>query len=174
MKKQPKKKTFSLFMSMEPSSKSTLSIISIQGFFLIIEKRANGGFSFSGKRLLNLFAYTCSFSVQAAMKGASFTKSVDLSNTYTAWGRENFLLNNLSLQNHEILRADCLRFLEEEVGSGATYDVVVIDPPTISRSKKMDQLFDVQEDYPFLLQMLSSCSPRWNALFQYKLSPIRL
>jgi len=104
-----------------------------------------------GKRLLNLFAYTCSFSVHAAHSGASYTKSVDLSNTYTAWGRENFLLNDLSLENHTIVRDDCLKFLDEEAVTGTTYDVIVIDPPTVSRSKKMDQFFDIQEDYKQLL-----------------------
>lgn len=112
-----------------------------------------------GKRLLNLFAYTCAFSVQAAMAGAHFTKSVDMSNTYTAWGRENFMLNALSSRNNLVVRADCLKFLDEEICSGGQYDVIVIDPPTISRSKKMDQLFDIQKDYIFLitkaLQLLS-------------------
>ncbi len=101
-----------------------------------------------GKRLLNLFAYTCSFSVHAAANGAAFTKSVDLSNTYTGWGRENFLLNGLSLTNNLIIRDDCFRFLESE---REIYDVIVIDPPTISRSKKMDQMLDIQEDYPYLI-----------------------
>lgn len=102
----------------------------------------------AGKRLLNLFAYTCSFSVHAAAAGALFTKSVDLSNTYTEWGRENFLLNSLPLTNNLIVREDCLQFLEKERG---VYDLIVIDPPTISRSKKMDQMFDIQKDYPFLI-----------------------
>jgi 23S rRNA (cytosine1962-C5)-methyltransferase len=104
-----------------------------------------------GKRLLNLFAYTCSFSVHAAAAGAIFTKSVDMSNTYTEWGRENFILNDLSLKNNEIVRADCLKFLDEEIKSQIKYDMIVIDPPTISRSKKMDQLFDIQIDYISLL-----------------------
>jgi len=103
------------------------------------------------KRLLNLFAYTCSFSVHAAMQGATFTKSVDMSNTYTAWGRENFILNQLGAKNHEIVRADCLKFLDAEIASKRDYDVIVIDPPTISRSKKMDQMFDIQVDYVMLL-----------------------
>lgn len=106
-----------------------------------------------GKRVLNLFAYTCSFSVHAAIEGASYTKSVDLSNTYTEWGKENFLLNSLSLKNNEVVRADCLKFLDEEMRSLTTkYDIIIIDPPTISRSKKMDQLFDIQVDYISLIK----------------------
>ena len=111
------------------------------------------------KRLLNLFAYTCSFSVHAAAAGSSFTKSVDMSNTYTAWGRDNFILNSLSLKNNEIVRADCLKFLEDEIRRGLKYDIIVIDPPTISRSKKMSQLFDVQVDYvPLILNALKLVS----------------
>lgn len=105
-----------------------------------------------GKRVLNLFAYTCSFSVHAAVKGAAFTKSVDMSNTYAAWGRQNFLVNSLSATNNEIIRADCLKFLDEEIFSGIKYDIIIIDPPTISRSKKMDQLFDIQMDYISLIR----------------------
>jgi 23S rRNA (cytosine1962-C5)-methyltransferase len=104
-----------------------------------------------GKRLLNLFAYTCSFSVQAAAQGAAFTKSVDMSNTYTQWGRENFAINGLPARKNEIIRADCLKFLDEEVRTGNKYDVIVIDPPTISRSKKMDKMFDIQLDFIYLI-----------------------
>lgn len=103
------------------------------------------------KRVLNLFAYTCSFSVHAALAGASFTKSVDMSNTYTAWGRENFILNSIPLKNHPIVREDCLKFLNQEHHAGIKYDVIIIDPPTISRSKKMLQMFDIQVDYVELL-----------------------
>jgi 23S rRNA (cytosine1962-C5)-methyltransferase len=74
-----------------------------------------------------------------------------MSNTYTAWGRDNFILNGISLKNHEVVRADCLKFLDEEIRSGIKYDIVVIDPPTMSRSKKMDQLFDIQVDYVALI-----------------------
>jgi 23S rRNA (cytosine1962-C5)-methyltransferase len=104
-----------------------------------------------GKRVLNLFAYTCAFSVQAASAGAAFTKSVDLSNTYTAWGRENFILNSLSLAKNVIVREDVFTFLDEELGLKTKYDIIVIDPPTISRSKKMDGMFDLQYDYIRLL-----------------------
>lgn len=104
-----------------------------------------------GKRLLNLFAYTCSFSVHAAVAGTVFTKSVDMSNTYTAWGRDNFILNSLPAKNNEIIRADCMKFLEDEIRTGNKYDIIIIDPPTISRSKKMDQMFDIQVDYVTLI-----------------------
>ena len=104
------------------------------------------------KSLLNLFAYTCSFSVHAALAGARYTKRVDMSNTYTDWGRDNFNLNNCSAQNNEIIRADCLKFIRDEIHSGAQYDIIIIDPPTLSRSKKMDQMFDIQLDYIGLIE----------------------
>lgn len=100
------------------------------------------------KRMLNLFSYTSSFSVHAAVAGALLTKSVDMSNTYTEWGRDNFILNGISLKNNLIEREDCLKFLDQEKEE---YDVIVIDPPTISRSKKMDQMFDIQKDYVLLI-----------------------
>lgn len=105
-----------------------------------------------GKQFLNLFAYTGAFTVHAALAGASYTKTIDLSNTYCAWARENLELNGIPKKNHEIFRADCMKFLEQEVRTGVDYDVIVIDPPTISRSKKMEGLFDVQEDYVFLIE----------------------
>lgn len=116
------------------------------------ETRRYVGSISKGKRVLNLFAYTCSFSVHVAVAGSSFTKSVDMSNTYTDWGRDNFELNGLSRENNEIVRADCLKFLHDEIRSGNKYDIIIIDPPTISRSKKMDQLFDIQVDYITLIQ----------------------
>lgn len=108
-----------------------------------------------GKSVLNLFSYTASFSVTAAFLGASYTKSVDLSNTYTKWAQDNFILNGLSLKNNEIVRSDCMQFLEESICSKDRYDIIIIDPPTISRSKKMDQMFDIQEDYIFLINKSS-------------------
>lgn len=104
-----------------------------------------------GKKILNLFSYTGSFSVHAAVAGAAFTKSVDMSNTYTDWNRDNFTLNGISQRNHCVVRADCLKFLDEELRAGEMYDIIIIDPPTISRSKKMDQLFDIQKDYISIL-----------------------
>lgn len=105
-----------------------------------------------GKRVLNLFAYTGAFTVQAALGGAIYTKTVDMSNTYTAWAKENFILNGMALSRHTIIREDCMRFLDDEIRAGDQYDIIVIDPPTISRSKKMVGMFDVQEDYGTLIR----------------------
>ncbi|MEI8365102.1 MAG: class I SAM-dependent methyltransferase [Parachlamydiaceae bacterium] len=118
-----------------------------------------------GKRVLNLFAYTCSFSVHAALAGAVLTKSVDMSNTYTEWGRNNFLLNTQSLKDNIIVRADCAKFLEEEVRKGVEYDLIIVDPPTISRSKKMDQMFDIQLDHAALLSQALKLLAKEGSLF---------
>jgi 23S rRNA G2069 N7-methylase RlmK/C1962 C5-methylase RlmI len=106
----------------------------------------------SGKRILNLFSYTASFSVQAALHGAIFTKSVDMSNTYSKWARDNFQLNQLSDVKNVIVRADVQKFLEEEILTSTSYDMIVIDPPTISRSKKMEKIFDIQIDYVSIIR----------------------
>lgn len=103
-----------------------------------------------GKHLLNLFSYTGAFSVHAAVQGALSTTSVDLSNTYLAWCIDNFRLNNIPLENHSIIRCDCLQFLNQK--SPKLFDLIVIDPPTLSRSKKMDQMFDIQKDYISLIK----------------------
>lgn len=112
------------------------------------------------KRLLNLFSYTCSFSVQAATHGALSTKSVDMSNTYSDWGRRNFIINHIPEKNNPIIREDVFEFLKDELSTHHKYDIIIIDPPTISRSKKMEKMLDVQRDYIFLiheaLKLLSS------------------
>lgn len=105
-----------------------------------------------GKRVLNLFSYTGSFTVHAALHGAIFSKSVDMSNTYCSWTLDNFKLNAISQKNHVIVREDCMKFLRNEVRTGLKYDIIIIDPPTISRSKKMEGMFDVQKDYIFLIK----------------------
>lgn len=120
----------------------------------------------AGKKVLNLFAYTCSFSVHAAIQGARSTKSVDLSNTYLAWGKENFILNGLPLAQHEIVRADCLKFIQDEAHTSNRYDLIILDPPTLSRSKKMDQMFDIQLDHVWMLtKALKLLSPNGQILF---------
>ncbi|MDG1164221.1 MAG: bifunctional 23S rRNA (guanine(2069)-N(7))-methyltransferase RlmK/23S rRNA (guanine(2445)-N(2))-methyltransferase RlmL [Porticoccaceae bacterium] len=97
-----------------------------------------------GKSFLNLFCYTAAASVQAALAGARSSLSIDMSNTYLDWAGRNFELNDLSANNHELLRADCLKWLETE---GEVYDVIFLDPPTFSNSKKMDAVLDIQRDH---------------------------
>jgi 23S rRNA (guanine2445-N2)-methyltransferase / 23S rRNA (guanine2069-N7)-methyltransferase len=106
--------------------------------------RAMIGELVKGKSFLNLFCYTAAASVQAALAGAKSSLSIDMSNTYLDWAGRNFDLNSMSTSKHELLRADCLKWLEEE---GEQYDVIFLDPPTFSNSKKMDSVLDIQRDH---------------------------
>ena len=101
-----------------------------------------------GKTFLNLFAYTCTASVVAALAGAR-TTSVDLSQTYIDWGERNFRRNGLDLRRHTFVRGDCFRFLAEDRGH---YDVVFLNPPSYSRSHRMDGDFSVIRDQAQLLR----------------------
>jgi len=103
----------------------------------------------TGKRFLNLFCYTAAASVQAALAGASSSLSIDMSNTYLDWAQRNFDLNSLRAGKHKLLRADCLKWLEAE---GEQYDVIFLDPPTFSNSKKMDTVLDIQRDHGDLIR----------------------
>jgi len=105
-----------------------------------------------GRRFLNLFCYTGSFSVYAAAGGAVESTSVDLSNTYLEWARRNFDLNGMAARGHRLVQADARRFIEDEARGGARYDLVVLDPPSFSNSKRMDGVLDVQRDHPALIR----------------------
>jgi 23S rRNA (guanine2445-N2)-methyltransferase / 23S rRNA (guanine2069-N7)-methyltransferase len=96
---------------------------------------------------LNLFCYTGSATVYAAAGGARSTCSVDLSNTYLDWAHENLLLNGFGGQEHELFRADCLQWLESQEVWGPRFDLIFVDPPTFSNSKRMDGVLDVQRDH---------------------------
>ncbi|HEY2781962.1 MAG TPA: bifunctional 23S rRNA (guanine(2069)-N(7))-methyltransferase RlmK/23S rRNA (guanine(2445)-N(2))-methyltransferase RlmL [Steroidobacteraceae bacterium] len=96
---------------------------------------------------LNLFCYTGSATVYAAAGGAHSTTSVDLSNTYLDWAHENLLLNGFRGSNHELYRADCLAWLEEQEPRGPRFDLIFLDPPTFSNSKRMEGVLDVQRDH---------------------------
>jgi 23S rRNA (cytosine1962-C5)-methyltransferase len=103
----------------------------------------------SGLDVLNLFAYTGSFSVNAALGGAQRVMTVDLSNTYIDWAMENFRLNNLPVNRADFIVADVMAWLP--TARSASMDLIVCDPPTFSNSKKMQGVFDVQRDHPALL-----------------------
>jgi 23S rRNA G2069 N7-methylase RlmK/C1962 C5-methylase RlmI len=139
----------------------------------------------AGKRVLNLFCYTASFSVYAASGGAAETDSVDISNTYLEWARENFALNGFAAQvfprgprrtgksfsgsgagragaspavkgaaPNRLIRADVLRFLSGAASAGKTWDLIILDPPAFSNSKKMSGVLDVRRDHR---ELLSRC-----------------
>ncbi|MFZ5367457.1 MAG: class I SAM-dependent methyltransferase [Spirochaetota bacterium] len=121
-----------------------------------------------GRRVLNLFCYTGSFSVYAAHGGAAQVDSVDLSNTYLDWASINFELNGFKSQFIEpdsyvkqalhpgknlLIRADVLRFLKEAVQHRLHWELIVLDPPTFSNSKKMTDILDIRRDYKELIEL---------------------
>jgi len=111
---------------------------------LVRERAAN-------RRLLNLFAYTGSFTVCAAAGGAASSDTVDLSNTYLDWAARNFALNGLDLARHVLIRADVLEWLDLALDQGRRYDLIVLDPPSFSNSKAMESVLDIQRDHARLV-----------------------
>lgn len=104
-----------------------------------------------GKRFLNLFAYTGSFTVYAATGGAISSETVDLSNTYLDWAKRNFELNGVDLTKHQIVRADVFQYLEQAKHEHKQFDLIVLDPPSFSNSKKMLAILDIQRDQAKLI-----------------------
>jgi 23S rRNA (cytosine1962-C5)-methyltransferase len=103
-----------------------------------------------GKKVLNLFAYTGSFSVYAANGGAEEVVTVDLSNTYIDWAKKNFEANYLvNPKKYKFAVADVLEYLQTLTPN--TFDIVVMDPPTFSNSKKMKDFLDIQKDHVALI-----------------------
>jgi 23S rRNA (guanine2445-N2)-methyltransferase / 23S rRNA (guanine2069-N7)-methyltransferase len=132
----------------------------------------------AGERFLNLFAYTGSATVYAAAGGARTTLSVDLSNTYLDWARRNLELNKFGARPHQLLRADCLRWLEEQVAlgeRGPRYGLIFLDPPTFSHSKSMREVLDVQRDHVRLITFASRLlTPHGTLLFSTNAERFRL
>jgi len=107
-----------------------------------------------GKRFLNLFAYTGAFTVHAAAGGAAATTSVDLSPAYCAWAERNLAHNRrLDPRRHQVVAADALQWLETAKGP---YDLVVLDPPTFSASRRMGRRFEVQRDHRHLVEQVGA------------------
>ncbi|MGH8175509.1 MAG: bifunctional 23S rRNA (guanine(2069)-N(7))-methyltransferase RlmK/23S rRNA (guanine(2445)-N(2))-methyltransferase RlmL [Steroidobacter sp.] len=104
-----------------------------------------------GRRFLNLFAYTGTATVYAVGGGAVSSSTVDMSRTYIEWARRNLALNNLAGPQHEFIQADCMAWLTEARDQEHRWDLMFIDPPTHSRSKRMSEDFDVQRDHAQLL-----------------------
>jgi 23S rRNA (guanine2445-N2)-methyltransferase / 23S rRNA (guanine2069-N7)-methyltransferase len=127
-----------------------------------------------GKRFLNLFGYTGTFTVYAAAGGTLTTTTVDLSNTYLEWARHNMALNGFTGKEHAFIREDALGFLAQHPHR-ASYDLAVVDPPTFSNSKSMETIWDIQRDHVGLLnRVLALMSPGGLVFFSTNFRRFRL
>ena len=126
----------------------------------------------AGKRVLNLFCYTGSFSVYAAAGGASEVVSVDLSKTYLDWAERNMQLN-FATAPHQAVHADVKSWLKTQAAESA--DLIVMDPPSFSNSKRMDDVLDVQRDHVALIhQCLRLLTPGGTLYFSTNYSKFTL
>lgn len=110
-----------------------------------------------GQKFLNLFCYTASVSVMAAVGGAQ-TVSIDMSKNYLEWGKENFKLNQINTDKHTFIEEDVLQFIDQATewpDFKETFDTIFLDPPTFSNSKSMKTDFDVERDQLNLVQKVS-------------------
>lgn len=105
----------------------------------------------ANKRVLNLFAYTGSFTAYAIAGGARSTVTVDLSRTYLDWAKENLRLNGLFTAGHEFRRADVIQEIENLRNEGRRFDLIILDPPSFSNSKNMETTLDIQRDHVTLI-----------------------
>lgn len=103
------------------------------------------------KKVLNLFCYTGSLSVAAAKGGATVT-SIDMSNTYLDWAFENFLVNDLDPKKHVFYQADVLKELQLRKENQELFDLIILDPPSFSNSKRMEEDLDIERDHPLLIR----------------------
>jgi 23S rRNA (guanine2445-N2)-methyltransferase / 23S rRNA (guanine2069-N7)-methyltransferase len=103
------------------------------------------------RRFLNLFAYTGSATVYAAAGKARATTTVDMSATYLDWAQRNLAVNGFSEHEHEFIQADCITWLRNAAEDRRLYDLIFLDPPTFSNSKRMDDILDVQRDHAGLI-----------------------
>lgn len=124
------------------------------------------------KRFLNLFCYTATASVHAAMGGARYTVSVDMSNTYLNWARKNFALNGLSESRNRLEQADCLQWLED---NNQQFDLILLDPPSFSNSKRMEDVLDVQRDHVAMIHhAMRALSEEGTLIFSNNLRSFKL
>jgi 23S rRNA (cytosine1962-C5)-methyltransferase len=129
----------------------------------------------TGRRVLNLFAYTGSFSVYAAAGGAVASDSVDLSNTYLDWAARNFAANGMDVRRHALIRADATAWLADAAAEGRRYGLIVLDPPAFSNSKAMTGVLDVQRDHAALVQAARRLlAPGGELYFSTNLRTLRL
>jgi 23S rRNA (guanine2445-N2)-methyltransferase / 23S rRNA (guanine2069-N7)-methyltransferase len=106
----------------------------------------------AGKRFLNLFAYTGTASVYAAEGGAASTTTVDMSRTYLDWTKRNLELNGIRGNRHELIQADCLEWVDQALRDKRRFDLIFLDPPAFSTSKRMRRTWDIQRDHAMLIK----------------------
>lgn len=112
--------------------------------------------SAQNQKVLNLFSYTGSISIAAALGGGVVT-TIDMSNTYIQWAKDNFNLNELSVDKHEFIQADVIQYIDNDLRN--QFDLIILDPPSFSNSKRMDDVFDVQRDHEkMILKLMSKLS----------------
>ncbi len=111
----------------------------------------------AGVRFLNLFCYTGSATVYAAAGGALGSLGIDLSSRYLDWAARNYALNGLDASRHRLERADCLQWLRDYAGGGERFDLIFLDPPTFSNSKRMQGVLDIQRDH---VELIDCCMQR--------------
>ena len=110
-----------------------------------------------GKSLLNLFCYTATASAEAAVRGCKSSLSVDMSKTYLYWAEHNQMHNDIDDRKHYLLQADVLVWLEQQSQEPTkTFDVIFMDPPSFSTSKRMEGTLDIQRDHPILVKRAMS------------------
>jgi 23S rRNA (guanine2445-N2)-methyltransferase / 23S rRNA (guanine2069-N7)-methyltransferase len=105
----------------------------------------------SGKRFLNLFAYTATATVYAAAGGAASSTTVDMSRTYLDWAQRNLAINGITGRQHALVQADCREWLQDSAQHNERYDLIFLDPPTFSNSKRMEGVLDVERDHGSLI-----------------------
>ena len=105
----------------------------------------------SGRRVLNVFSYTCGFSVAAALGAAAETVSVDVSKKHLEWGKVNFAANHIPLDGHHFVCSDALEYLKRARKRGRRFDLVILDPPSFSRTKRPARVFVLSEGLPGLV-----------------------
>lgn len=129
------------------------------------------------KKVLNLFCYTGSLSVAAARGGGKVT-SIDMSRTYLEWAQENFRINDLDPDRHSFSQADVLQELEGRKAAKQKYDIIILDPPSFSNSKRMEEDLDVERDHPLLIRdCMQLLSPEGKLIFstnkrKFELHPV--
>jgi 23S rRNA (guanine2445-N2)-methyltransferase / 23S rRNA (guanine2069-N7)-methyltransferase len=127
------------------------------------------------QRFLNLFAYTGSATVYAAAGGARATTTVDMSATYLDWAQQNLTVNGIAGREHELIQDDCIAWLKTAVADRRAFDLIFLDPPTFSNSKRMDDILDVQRDHAALIdQCMTLLAPGGKLVFSTNAQKFKL